>query len=125
MRIAIGLTADNTFNTNHFGESRYFAVYELENGRLTPVEKRENPVPGHDIPGKGRRIQETIADCRAIIIRSIGKGALKRMPERGISIYLSRAKSLPEIEQALQEQGLAAFLKLNPATGKFESPQQG
>ncbi len=121
MRIAIGLTADLTLNSRHFGESRYFAIYDLDNGQLVAVENRENPVPGHDIPGKGRRIQEIIADCRAIIIRSIGKGALKRMPERGIDIYLTREESITDIEDKLEREALAGFLKLNPATGKFEA----
>ncbi|RMH63096.1 MAG: hypothetical protein D6677_08165 [Calditrichaeota bacterium] len=120
MRIAIGLTADHALNTAHFGESRYFRIYDISDGLLKQVDERENPVPGHHIPGKGQTIIQTIKDCQAIVVRSIGRGALTRMPRQGIDIFLTCARSLEEVENTLGASGLDAFKKLNPATGKFE-----
>ncbi len=122
MRIATGLTAEGELNAAHFGESRYFKIYDVQSQELKEVEVRENPVPGHHIPGKGQRIMEILSDCDAIVVRSIGKGALTRMPQRGLDIYLTRAEDLNRLENSFREKGWPALKKLNPLTGKFEAP---
>ncbi len=120
MKIAIGTHDKKTINPDHFGESKYFCVAEILMAKPYSADCRENPYPGHGIPGKGRKIADLLHDCDAYVVRSIGKDAFKLLPERGIQIFLTRLTDLDEIIRTFSEGDLSAYKKFNPQTQKFE-----
>lgn len=54
VRVAVATLDGDTIAPGHFAHSTHFLVFEIEGGKISPVEVRENPlghVPDHDAHG--------------------------------------------------------------------------
>lgn len=121
MRIAIGTNDKKTLNPAHFGESRYFCVVETLMGRAYTVECRENPWPGHGIPGKSHKVVGLLDDCDAIVARKVGREAFKALPAKRKDLYLTSLTDLDEIIRRFSRGGLTRFRKYDPTRARFRS----
>lgn len=120
MKIVTGTNDKKTINPNHFGESRYFCVYEMLMGKESSVDCRENPFAGEHVPGKPQKIMELLNDCDVFIIRSIGRHAFTVLPSQNKTLYLTRLTEIEDVISKLSAGELKYFQKFNPASGKFE-----
>ena len=46
MKIAIGMSDENIVNDDHFGQSKFFDIYELIDGDFNKIGRRDNPKHG-------------------------------------------------------------------------------
>jgi predicted Fe-Mo cluster-binding NifX family protein len=103
MKIAI-VTEDEVTISQHFGRAPYYAVYTVEDGKVTGKEIRDKAghhtfaahhtetAPGqkhgYDAGAQTRHtaMAETISDCQVLIAGGMGMGAFESMRSRGIEV---------------------------------------
>jgi predicted Fe-Mo cluster-binding NifX family protein len=92
----------------HFGRATQFLIYEIEESGASLVEIRQNRPPcgtrqeegdsGHDSDSLQRSV-DLLADCRAVVVAQIGRGAVLMLSQRGIQAFV-----IPGfIDEALQK----------------------
>jgi predicted Fe-Mo cluster-binding NifX family protein len=122
MKVAV-VTNDGEFVSQHFGRSRYYAVYTIENGQILEKELRERTV-GHFDPNRnpeqesgeqhldaqGRHgyggdalnrhqaMAAAIPDCDALIAGGMGSGAVEAFRSAGLQVILT---DIPGVEVAV------------------------
>jgi len=98
MRVAVPLVENNGLNSyisRHFGHSRYFAVFDVENGNLENLKIYENPFEEHG-PGQLPNFLKDLGVER-IIVYGIGERALEFFQEFGIDVITGVEGKLNEI----------------------------
>ncbi len=121
MKVAI-VTNDGELVSQHFGRSRYYAVYTIENGQIMGKEMRERTV-GHFDPNRNPQAESTeqhldaqgrhgyggdalnrhqamaaaIADCDVLIAGGMGSGAVEAFRNAGLQVILT---DIPSVEVA-------------------------
>lgn len=88
-RIAFA-SSDGKVVNQHFGRTKKFLIFEIEDSSAEFVELRENKpaCQGFEHTDKvlGRSI-ELIADCKAVFVSQIGYGALAALQAKGIRTF--------------------------------------
>ncbi len=101
MKIAVGSDDKKTIRKGHFGESRFYLVFEVLNGEIKTEELRENPRDlqqnGH---GKTSAILELLGDCGILMGRSMGRKSMKKIAEKNIDCIITTTE---EIDQAVNK----------------------
>jgi len=106
MKVAVATNNGLTVSA-HYGRSKYFAVYTVEEGKIISKELREKPVHygkgqgiehgsehhhesgGHGNHGKHHEeILNIISDCDAVITRGIGPGAYRHLVAKGLKVLV-------------------------------------
>ena len=85
MKIAIGTDDKKTIRKGHFGESAYYAVFEVLNGEIASQEIRDNPrtgAKGHH--GESGKILDLLHDCELFMARSMGKNSMAKIAEKKV-----------------------------------------
>jgi len=121
MKIAI-VTNDGEFVSQHFGRSRYYSVYTIENGQIVDKELRDRTV-GHYDPNRDRTKESNeqhldaqgrhgyggdamdrhqsmaaaISDCDVLIAGGMGSGAVEAFRGAGLQVILT---DIPAVEVA-------------------------
>ncbi len=121
MKIAI-VTNDGDFVSQHFGRSRYYAVYTIENNQVLGKELRDRTV-GHYDPNRNRAQESSeqhldaqgrhgyggdamdrhkamaaaISDCDVLIAGGMGSGAVEAFRSAGLQVILT---DIPSVEVA-------------------------
>ncbi len=81
----------------HFGRATQFLIYEIKENGYQLVETRKNQPPcgsafedgqdGHSEDPMEKAV-ELVADCRAVVVAQIGRGAVERLSNRGVHAYV-------------------------------------
>ncbi len=100
MKIAIGMSDKEIVNDDHFGQSKFFNIYEYENGNFEKIEERQNPKYGVHQHAKVSDMLEFLDDCKVWSGGSMGKGSYNKLKEMGYIPII--VKSL-KIDEALKE----------------------
>lgn len=108
MKVAVATNNGRTVSA-HYGRSKYFAVYTVEEGKIVSKELREKPVHHgggqgtghgsehrHESGGHGHgnhrkhheEILNIISDCDAVITRGIGPGAYGHLVAAGLKVLV-------------------------------------
>ena len=107
MRIAVP-TLDGTNISPHFGRSPYFLVFDVANGEVVGKEQRPNTFTahargecsGHHHDGHAAHshasLVEGLGDCKAVICRGIGQGAMEALNRGGIQPFVLSENCTPE-----------------------------
>lgn len=103
MKIAVVSNDQNTVS-QHFGRSKYFIIYEVENGEVKNVEIRQRHVIHHSHHEQGgfyghhhnsndhdAMIAE-MSDCQVLIAGGMGYGAYNRIIFHGINVLITDEK---------------------------------
>jgi nitrogen fixation protein NifX len=102
-KVAVAST-DGIFINEHFGRSKEFLIYEVdEKGEYKFLERREN-IPHDPNESHGHIVTTTaelLADVEVVLVKQIGPGAEQELRNKGV-IALSVNSS---IEKALQAYG--------------------
>jgi len=126
MKVAI-VTNDGDFVSQHFGRSRYYKIYEIEDGQILnskmrergtghyaqPDEEPAQPVhqidaeKGHgfgaDAQNRHLQMAAEIADCQVLIAGGMGKGAYESFQNAGLDVILTEYSSIEEAVTAFAE----------------------
>ncbi|RUM90903.1 MAG: dinitrogenase iron-molybdenum cofactor biosynthesis protein [Thermovibrio sp.] len=97
----------------HFGKSNLFAIFDTETGNL---EILENPTLELQ-RGRGNYIAKLFSEkgIKAVLVKDIGNGALGKLENFGIEVYLipKNFKFLDETIKLFKEAKLARLLEPN------------
>jgi predicted Fe-Mo cluster-binding NifX family protein len=96
MKIAVA-SADGVSLSSHFGRSRCFIVFTVENGKITGQEVRDNTHTAHaqgqcrdgadhrhDQPHSHAAVVEALRDCQALLCGGMGWRAAEDLNANGI-----------------------------------------
>ncbi len=104
VKVAIGTHDKKNMHDDHVGDSRYFAIYELEKGSWSFLEYRENNSPEertHGDPRKAEAIMKIIEGCDVLVGRAMGPNFVKIRDESPYLPVIVRGKHR-SIEDALK-----------------------
>ncbi len=87
MKIAVGTDDLENIRSGHFGESRFYKIFTIENGQILRTEVRENPYvlnaeKEHE-HGQAKNIMQLLKDCDVFLARSMGLHSIPRLIEKG------------------------------------------
>lgn len=109
MKIAIA-TEDGKIISAHFGRSPYFAIYQIEEGKIVNIEMRKNTFTGHfsrghtehhehhggehhrhgtGDPHTHHSVAEGLKDCQVVISHGMGRKAWEDLRARGIEMIVT------------------------------------
>ena len=89
-RIAVA-TRDGINVNEHFGQAKFFRVYELSDSGYEFIELRDAVAAcqhslGHDTT-RFDKIIELLSDCDALFVEKIGIGAAAYLIEKGVRVF--------------------------------------
>ena len=128
MKIAV-VTNDGETVSQHFGRSRYYKIFTVENGKVAGTELRERGTghfaageaaephgPHHDAAGRHgygpdamRRhaaMAAEISDCQVLIAGGMGAGAYQSFRAAGLEVILTDRSGVKEAVQAFLDGAL-------------------
>jgi len=95
--IAIGTNDGFKLNDDHFGQSRYYDIHELdESDFVVKVEARQNPYFGNHKHAELNEIMQVIGDCAVWIGTSMGERSLKRLAEMDYEPVILKPMTIDE-----------------------------
>lgn len=101
MKIAIGTDDKKTIRKGHFGESTYYAVFEVLNGEIVSQEIRENPrIEGGGQHGESEKILDLLHDCELFMARSMGKKSMAKIAKKKVDCIITK---FSDIDQAIRK----------------------
>ena len=121
MKLALGSDNQKTIRHGHFGESKYYLVYEILNGEIYSKNWRINPFAAgkEHQQGQVKNIIELLHDCQIFMGHSMGKKSLPQIVTQNIDAIIT---SIEDIDEAVISylDGKDEFFKYyNGETGKF------
>ncbi|RLD16228.1 dinitrogenase iron-molybdenum cofactor biosynthesis protein [candidate division KSB1 bacterium] len=129
MKVAI-VTNDGEYVSQHFGRSRYYKIYTIEDNEIKNVEMRERGTGhyaqqpqththshttedpsgrhgyGADADLKHASMAAEIADCDVLIAGGMGSGAYESFKRAGLNVILTDIMWIEETVTALMENKL-------------------
>ncbi|MHB2155918.1 NifB/NifX family molybdenum-iron cluster-binding protein [Calditrichota bacterium GD2] len=125
MKVAI-VTNDGQFVSQHFGRSKYYKVYTIEDNQIINVEMRERGIGHHsesikhsahsehhepkrhhgygpEAKAKHVMMAREIADCDVLIAGGMGMGAYEAFKAAGLQVILTDIVSTEEVITAFNE----------------------
>ncbi len=104
MRVAFGLDDELTLTGEHFGDAKFFRIYDVhEDGRVEFVEDRENRTPEeeeheehHGDPRKFKAVIETLSDCDVLAGFRMGPNFLRIRDNSDKVPYITGTQKLRE-----------------------------
>ncbi len=126
MKIAVGTDDLKTIRSGHFGESKYYKVFEVEDGKIVHTTVIENPFLNEDGAqehhhGEAKNIMKLLRDCSVFLAKSMGMHSIPKLVQRGVKPVISQESSIEKAINDLIEGNNSVFRCFNPAKGKFET----
>jgi predicted Fe-Mo cluster-binding NifX family protein len=114
MKIAVA-TEDGKVISSHFGRSPYFAIYQIEDGKIIHKEMRKNTFTAHfrndhsehhdhkhelreEHHHKHHHVAEGLKDCNVVISHGMGRRAWEDLRAKGIQMIVTDET---DVEQSL------------------------
>ncbi|MCD6117573.1 hypothetical protein J7K93_11195 [bacterium] len=100
MKIVTGTDDKKIIRKKHFGESRFYIVFEIDNSKIVNREIRENITFEGNEHGHGQsgEVMKLLSDCSIFIGRSMGKKSMQNISKKGIKCIIS---GIEDIEKAV------------------------
>lgn len=109
MKIAIGMKDEKKINEDHFGQSKFYNIYEYDGSNLELKEKRDNPYFGDGKHAKVGEIKEVVGDCKIWVAVAMGKQSRLNLIESGYKPILSKSNNLDDVLNEIKKY----FLEMN------------
>lgn len=124
MKIAIGTDDLKTIRSGHFGESRYYKIFEINDGQIASTEIRENPEinnehGGEHQHGKAKQIMQILSDCNVFIARSMGMHSIPKLVKKGVHPIITKEDDIEQTITKFLNGDIQSFRCFNPETKKF------
>ncbi|PVD17199.1 dinitrogenase iron-molybdenum cofactor biosynthesis protein [Mesotoga sp. Brook.08.105.5.1] len=102
--IAIGTNDGFKLNDDHFGQSRYYDIYELDEGKCAvKLGARPNPYFENHKHAELDEILQVIGDCPVWIGAAMGQGSLKKLAEMDYEPVILEPMTIEEALKAYLE----------------------
>lgn len=106
MKVAVA-SEDGVSISHHFGRSRCFLVFDIQDGKVTERSVRDNTFTAHargecdethhhDQPHGHGAIVEALKDCQAVLCYGMGWRAAEDLKQKGIQAMLVPGEMSPE-----------------------------
>lgn len=121
MKIAVGTDDLKTIRSGHFGESKYYRIFTIENNQITNEEVRENPYlekNDHE-HGQAKNIMQLLKDCDVFLARSMGMHSMPKLVSKGKKPLITKNQNIDEVIQLLLNQEYHQFKSFDKETGKL------
>jgi predicted Fe-Mo cluster-binding NifX family protein len=126
MKIAVGSDDQKTIRKGHFGDSRYFLIFETNDGQIAGREVIENPHSDEDGDdkvhhhGKAASIWNTLRGVEVFIGRSMGRQSVAKLVEKGVTPLLTKIEDVEEAVQAFLQNQMESFYHFDTEEKKFK-----
>lgn len=102
LKIAFGMEDDNTLTGAHYGDSEFFAIYEIcEDGSFKFLERRPNKAKhmkehdeGHGDPKKFKAVMDQLDDVHVLAAFRMGPNFLRVRGEGKKAVFFTRTRDL-------------------------------
>lgn len=97
MKAAIATSDGTQLWEDHFGQSPFYLICELDRNRWIKGEMRKNPIAergDHAHPGE---IRELLSDCEIFAAKAMGKKSRNALESKGIITFLKDVSTVDEI----------------------------
>lgn len=121
MKIAVGTDDKKTIRRGHFGDNRYYLIYEILNGEIYAEELKENPYAlgkQHE-HGQAKNIMDLLHDCQLFMGKSMDAKLLSKITEKNIDAIITMMDDIKETVNAYLNSKDEYFKYYNAKTGKF------
>jgi len=116
MKIGVA-TEDDKMISAHFGRSPYFAIYQIEDGKIIHKEMRKNTFTGHfrndhserhhhhhneggeEHHHKHQHVAEGLKDCNVVISHGMGRRAWEDLRAKGIEMIVTDETDVENVVQ--------------------------
>lgn len=121
MKIAIATDDKKTIRRGHFGDSRYYFIYEILNGEICGEELRENPyvITKQHKHGQAKDIMDLLHDCQLFMGKSMGANSLPKIAEKNIDAITTTMDDIKEAVIAYLNSKDDYFKYYDAKTGEF------
>ncbi len=126
MKIAVGSDDQVHIRKGHFGDSRYFLIFETNGKIIAGKEIIENPhsdeledekVHHH---GKAASIWSMLRDVEVFIGRSMGRHSVAKLIQKGVTPLLTQIENAEEAVQAYLQNRMEKFYTFDLEEKKFK-----
>ncbi len=125
MKIAVGTDDLQTIRGGHFGESRFYKIFEVKDGQIISDEVRENPFVENDHHehehGQAKNIMKLLSDCDIFLARSMGLHSMPKLLQKGKKPLITKITSIEDALGKFLKGEYSNFKCFNPETKKLES----
>jgi len=126
MKIAIGSDDKKTVRKGHFGESRYYIVFEVLDGEIKNEELRENLRDSEQSHhGDASGIFKLLSDCRIFMGRSMGKKSMLKITGKNVDCIITRIVEIDQALAKLMEGEVEGYQIFDSESGKLRPVRQG
>lgn len=121
MKLAVGTDDQKTIRRGHFGESKYYLIYEILNGEIYSKNWRINPFAAgkEHQHGQAKNIMELLHDCQIFMGRSMGKKSLPQIVAKNIDAIITSIENIEEAVTSYLNGKDEYFKYYNAETGEF------
>ena len=121
MKIAIATDDLKTIRSGHFGESKYYRIFTIENDRIVHEEVRENPYVKNDDHehGQAKNIMQLLKDCDLFLARGMGMHSIPKLLRKGKKPVITKTNDISEALGNLLNKQFAEFKCIDENTMKF------
>ncbi|ASJ12756.1 NifB/NifX family molybdenum-iron cluster-binding protein [Thermococcus thioreducens] len=111
LKVAFGMENDETLIDAHYGDSEFFAIYEVcEDGSVKLLEKRHNKAKdfeehdkGHGDPGKFKAVINQLSDVDVLAAFRMGPNFLRIRDNTNKVVFFTRTRELSVALQRIAE----------------------
>ena len=90
MKIVVGTEDGKNISKSHFGMSKIFVVYEIENGDIVSKKEIENPIVASHKHAEAKGILSFLGDNNVFIGRAMGRESVPSLLKKGIIPLLTK-----------------------------------
>jgi len=95
MKVAVASDDEKTI-ASHFGRTRGFLIFEIENDKIKDKEYRQNTFTGHAVGMHGvdrrNQIYEALKDCKAVIACGMGMKIYDYLKQQNINVFVTEER---------------------------------
>ncbi|MBN2007883.1 hypothetical protein JW960_00910 [candidate division KSB1 bacterium] len=121
MKIAVASDDKVTIRKKHFGESKYYIIYEVLNGEIyaNEIRKNTNVHEGKKAHGQAVKIVDLLHDCQLFMGGSMGVKSLKYIASKNIEVIKTTMENAEDAVVAYLNSENGYFKYYNSATEKY------
>jgi len=99
MRVAVGMEDENELESGHYGDSKFFLIYEFDNGKLRYIERRNNKAVmmeenEHGDINKFRAVIAQLQDIDVLIAYRMGPNFVRIKENTSKKVFFARTRDL-------------------------------
>ena len=119
MKIVVGTEDGKKVSRSHFGMSKVFVIYEINNGEVISKKELENPIVSSHKHAEAKGIMMILGDNDVFIGRAMGRESVPSLRKKGIKPLLTTKESADEAVKDFMENRDKNFMVFDTEKQKF------